>query len=84
MCQLPPEKPCANEPKPPRVTPPEPESDDVPDEEWLEESLLYKPEREDQWEVPPDELLLQFVVCAAPGTVAPGGVASQLRCGVSV
>ena len=32
-CQLPPEKACANEPKPPRVTPPEPASDDPPDEE---------------------------------------------------
>ena len=31
-----PEKPnaLANEPNPPRVTPPEPESDAVPDEEW--------------------------------------------------
>jgi hypothetical protein len=27
---------CANEPKPPRVTPPEPESD-VPDDAWLDE-----------------------------------------------
>ena len=39
--QPPPEKcnakACANEPKPPRVTPPEPESDDVPDAEWLED-----------------------------------------------
>jgi len=33
-------KACANEPKPPRVTPPDPESDGVPDGEWLEESLL--------------------------------------------
>ena len=36
-------KACANEPKPPRVTPPEPESDDVPAAAWLEaESLLKK------------------------------------------
>ena len=28
---------CANPPKPPRVTPPEPESDEVPDEEWPDE-----------------------------------------------
>jgi hypothetical protein len=33
-------KACANEPKPPRVTPPDPESDGVPDGEWLEESPL--------------------------------------------
>jgi hypothetical protein len=31
------EKACANPPKPPRCTPPEPESE-VPDDEWLEES----------------------------------------------
>ncbi len=43
---------CANEPKPPRVTPPEPESDDVLDDEWLdEESPLKKLERDD----PPEE-----------------------------
>ena len=42
----------ANEPKPPRVTPPEPESDKVPDGERLdEESLLKKLLRED----PPDQ-----------------------------
>ena len=28
---------CANPPKPPRVTPPDPESDAVPDEEWPDE-----------------------------------------------
>src|SRR6266851_862929 len=54
--QPPPEK-CdvnarANEPKPPRVTPPEPESDRVPDGERLdEESLLKKLLRDD----PPDQ-----------------------------
>jgi hypothetical protein len=47
-CQLPTEKcaekACANDPKPPRVTPLEPESEAVPDEAWLEdeESLLKK------------------------------------------
>jgi hypothetical protein len=39
--QPPPEKcdvnACANEPKPPRVTWLEPESDEVPDDEWLDE-----------------------------------------------
>ncbi|MCK1379710.1 hypothetical protein IVB33_19825, partial [Bradyrhizobium sp. 24] len=84
------------EPKPPRLTPPEPESDEVPDEEWLEESLLKKLDRDDQRELPPppDELLLllQAVLactCAAPGTVAPGTIApvaegSQLCRGISV
>ena len=43
----------ANEPKPPRVTPPEPESDKVPDGERLdEESLLKKLLRDDD---PPDQ-----------------------------
>ena len=46
-------KACANEPKPPRVTPPDPESDGVPDGEWLEESPLYKPERDDDPPEPP-------------------------------
>ena len=39
---------CAYEPKPPRVTWPEPESDDVPDDAWLdEESPLKKLLRDD-------------------------------------
>jgi hypothetical protein len=48
-CQPPPEKcevkACANEPKPPRVTPPEPELDgEVPDADlFAEESPLVKP-----------------------------------------
>ena len=43
----------ANEPKPPRVTWPEPESDDVPDDAWLdEESALTKLLRDD---APPEE-----------------------------
>lgn len=55
-----PEKACANEPNPPRVTPPEPESEDVPDDAWLdeEESPLKKLERDDQYPPcppPPDE-----------------------------
>jgi hypothetical protein len=80
------------------VTPPEPESDEVPDEEWLEESPLKKLDRDDQCEPPPDEPVLQLVlVCAgaaapgtdapgtdAPGTDAPGGVGSQFRRGISV
>lgn len=58
------------------MTPPEPESDEVPDEEWLEESPLKKLDRDDHRELPDEfELLLQLVlVCTgapAPGTVAP-------------
>jgi hypothetical protein len=83
MDQPPPEKPWPNEPKPPRLTLPEPESDDVPDEEWLEESLLKKLDRDDQREppLPPDELLLQ-VVLVCPGR-APGE-GSQVCRGISV
>jgi hypothetical protein len=83
--QPPPEKPWPNEPKPPRLTLWEPESDDVPDEEWLEESPLKKLDRDDQRELPtPDELLplLLQVVVAWPGT-APGE-GSQVCRGISV
>src|SRR5512139_2960932 len=73
MDQPPPEKPWPTEPKPPRLTLWEPESVDVPDEEWLEESLLKKLDRDDQRELlGPDELLpLLHVVVVWPGT-APG------------
>lgn len=74
------------------MTPPEPESDEVPDEEWLEESLLKKLDLDDHRELPEElELLLQLVIAgagaAAPGTVAPGTVAGgglQFGRGVSV
>ncbi|RXH28704.1 hypothetical protein XH99_14930 [Bradyrhizobium nanningense] len=85
MGQPPPEKPWPNEPKPPRLTLLWPESDDVPDEEWLEESLLKKLDRDDQPELPPpDELrpLLVQVVLVCPGT-APG-VGSQVCRGIIV
>jgi hypothetical protein len=84
MDQPPPEKPWPKEPKPPRLTLWEPESDDVPDEEWLEESLLKKLDRDDQREpLPPDELLplLLQVVVVWPGT-APGE-GSQVCRGIS-
>ncbi len=62
-----------------------PESDDVPDEEWLEESLLKKLDRD---EPPPlDELrlllLLQAVLVCTVGSV-PAGEGSQVCRGISV
>ena len=55
MAQPPPEKPWPNEPKPPRLTLLWPESDDVPDEEWDDESLLKKLDRDEP--LPPLEEL---------------------------
>ncbi len=71
------------------MTPPEPESDDVPDEEWLEESLLKKLERDDHREplLPLEEpwLLLVQVVVVCAGAAAPGGGGgSQCWRGISV
>src|ERR1700749_3694435 len=85
VCQLPiekcPAKAGANEPKPPRVTPPEPDSEEVPDEAWLdeEESRLKKlvrdqPLPEPPW--PPDDVeprWVQLVLdCAVAGAAIPG------------
>jgi len=92
--QPPPEKcdvnACANEPNPPRVTPLELESDDVPDEEWLDESPLKKLLRDDD---PPDEpwLLLDedprgghsAPVCSPDGAAIPGRLGSQFSLGIS-
>jgi hypothetical protein len=87
MDQPPPEKPWPNEPKPPRLTLPEPESDEFPDEEWLEESLLKKLDRDDEPEPPLEELrlllLLQAVLVCTVGS-APGGDGSQCCRGISV
>src|SRR6266702_2918234 len=78
---------CANEPKPPRVTPLEPESDDVDDDEWLdEESPEKKLLREDDPPPPPDEELrgLQSVfACGNAGAAIPGDVGWQLSPGIS-
>ncbi|MGY4629743.1 hypothetical protein ACVWY3_007499 [Bradyrhizobium sp. USDA 4486] len=86
MVQPPPEKPWPNEPKPPRLTLLEPESDDVLDGEWLDESALKKLERDDPREppLPPAELLLLLVhvVVVCSGT-APGE-GSQVWRGISV
>src|SRR5438874_1439771 len=86
MSQPPLEKPWPKEPKPPRVTPPEPESDDAPDDEWVAESLLKKLDRDDHREPPlaPDELPLPLhavLVCAG---AVPGGGGSQFCRGISV
>jgi len=84
MDQPPPEKPWPNEPKPPRLTLLWPESDDVPDEEWLEESLLKKLDRDDDREPPPEELWpLLHAVLVCPDT-APEGGGSQFCRGMSV
>jgi hypothetical protein len=88
-CQ-PPEK-CAaneraNEPKPPRVTPLEPESDDVADDEWLdEESPLKKLLREDDPLPPDDELrgLQSVFACGNAGAAIPGDVGGQFSPGIS-
>jgi len=92
--QPPPEKcdvnACANEPNPPRVTPPEPESDEVPDEEWLDESPLKKLLRDDD---PPDEPWLlpdedprgghSAPVCSPDGAAIPARLGSQFSLGIS-
>src|SRR5882757_4218063 len=92
--QPPPEKcdvnACANEPNPPRVTPLEPESDDVPDEEWLDESPLKKLLRDDD---PPDEPWLlpdddprgghSAPVRSPNGAAIPGRFGSQFSPGIS-
>ena len=69
------EKACANEPKPPRATPLAPESDDVPDEAWLddEESLLKKLLRD---QLPPDPPW-------PPDGVEPRWAQSVLDCGAA-
>ena len=76
-----PPKPCANAPNPPRGTPPEPESD-APEDEWLEdESLLKKPERDDD---PPEPPLDEDPRGGHSVEVAmPGGVGGQFSRGIS-
>jgi len=64
----------------------------VPDEEWDDESLLKKLDRDDQRELLPplDELLrllhavLACIGVSAPGTVVAGGGGSQVCRGISV
>ena len=81
---------CANEPNPPRVTPPEPESDAAPDEEWLDESPLNRLLRDDD---PPDEPWLlpdddprgehAALTCGPVSAAIPGRFGSQLSLGIS-
>ena len=86
------EKACANEPKPPRVTPLEPESDEVPDEAWLdeEESLLKKLLRDQlppdpPW--PPDDIEPRWVQsvldCEIAGVAIPGEEGWQFWRGIN-
>jgi hypothetical protein len=86
------EKACANEPKPPRVAPLDPESDDVPDEAWLdeEESLLKKLVRDQllpdpPW--PPDDVEPRWeqsvLDCEIAGAAIPGEGGWQFSRGIS-
>ena len=79
----------ANEPKPPRVTPLDPESGVPPEDAWLVPlSLLKNPEREDQdppWPPPdPDPVRLQSGAgCVTAGEAMPGDAGWQLPRGIS-
>lgn len=79
-------KACANEPKPPRVTPLVPPSDELAEVEWADESPLKKLDLDDHRPpLPPldEPLLVQGVLgCACAAT--PGEAGSQLMPGISV
>jgi hypothetical protein len=92
--QPPPEKcdvnACANPPNPPRVTPPEPESDEVPAEEWPDEvSPLKKPLRDAPPEAPWPPLDEDprgghsALVCGPDGVAIPGRLCSQFSPGIN-
>jgi hypothetical protein len=82
------EKARANEPKPPRVTLPDPESGEPADDAWFDPvSLLKKPERDDHdppWPPPEDDPLgPQFVACCVTaGAAMPGDVGWQPPWGI--
>jgi hypothetical protein len=87
------EKAWANEPKPPRATPLEPESDDAPDAAWLDDdvSLLKKllrdqPLPDPPW--PPDDVEPRWAQSVPDGEIAgaatPGDDGWQFWCGISV
>jgi len=82
------EKARANEPKPPRVTPLDPESGVPPDDAWLVPvSLLKKLDRDDQyppWAPPHEPVRLQSVACCVTaGAAMPGDAGWQLPRGVN-
>lgn len=83
------EKARANEPKPPRVTPPDPESGVPPEDAWpVPVSLLKKLERDDQyppWPPPEDDPCgpQSVACCATAGAAVPGDGGWQLPRGIS-
>ena len=95
LVQPPPEKcdvnACANEPKPPRVTWLDPESDAVPDEEFCEEFPLKKLLRDDDppeepWPPPPDEDprgRQSALVVSPEGAAMPGWFGAHFSLGIS-
>jgi hypothetical protein len=83
-----PEKPnaLAKEPKPPRVTLPEPESEEVADDDRVDElSLPKKLKRDDDPYPPPDDPrgAQPALVCGTAGAAIPGGVGRQFSLGIS-
>jgi hypothetical protein len=86
--QPPPEKceanACANPPNPPRVTPPEPASDEVPDDERLEEaSLLKKPLRDPKWLPPEEDPRERQSALVCKSDAIPGRSVAQFSRGIS-
>jgi hypothetical protein len=81
---------CANEPKPPRVTPPDPESE-APDEAWLDdaESPEKKLLREDELPPPPEPPDddprggHSALICGIAGPAIPGEGGRQFSLGIS-
>jgi len=86
--QPPPEKcdanACANPPKPPRVTPPEPASDEVPDDERFEEaSLLKKLLRDPIWLPLDEDPRGRHPALPGKSDAIPGRFSSQVSDGIS-
>jgi hypothetical protein len=79
---------CANEPKPPRVTPPEPESE-LPDDAWLEvespEKKLLREEEPPPPEPPDDDPRggHSAFICGIAGPAIPGEGGRQFSFGIS-
>ena len=89
--QPPPENPnaCANEPNPPRVTPPDAESDEAPDDERLdEESPPKKLLRDDEppeppWPPPERMIRSRHSALGCATDAIPGWLGSQFSPGIS-